>query len=56
MCAFRDPPATNLELFIRGLPRLTNYDLNFSDSQTFSHFFKKQNGITPEEFQSQSQR
>lgn len=32
------------------------YDLNFSDSQTFSHFFKKQNGITPEEFRSQSQR
>ena len=26
------------------------YDLNFSDSQTFSHFFKKQNGITPEAY------
>jgi AraC-like DNA-binding protein len=28
------------------------YDLNFSDSQTFSHFFKKRNGISPEEFRS----
>jgi len=26
------------------------YDLNFSDSQTFSHFFKKQNKMSPEEF------
>jgi AraC family transcriptional activator of pobA len=31
------------------------YDLNFSDSQTFSHFFKKQNGMTPEEFRGKSQ-
>lgn len=31
------------------------YDLNFSDSQTFSHFFKKQNGITPEAFRSKNQ-
>ena len=30
------------------------YDLNFSDSQTFSHFFKKQNGISPEEYRSKS--
>lgn len=26
------------------------YDLNFSDSQTFSHFFKRINGVTPDEF------
>ena len=26
------------------------YDLNFSDSQSFSHFFKKHNEITPEEY------
>lgn len=30
------------------------YDLNFSDSQAFSHFFKKQNGLSPEEFRSKS--
>lgn len=30
------------------------YDLNFSDSQTFSHFFKKQNKMTPEEFRNQA--
>jgi len=28
------------------------YNLNFSDSQAFSHFFKKQNGITPHDFRS----
>lgn len=26
------------------------YDLNFSDSQTFSHFFKRKNGISPNQF------
>ena len=26
------------------------YDLNFSDSQAFSHFFKKHNGMSPERF------
>ncbi|QDH78562.1 helix-turn-helix domain-containing protein [Echinicola soli] len=31
------------------------YDLNFSDSQAFSHFFKRQNGITPDEFRSKNQ-
>lgn len=30
------------------------YDLNFSDSQTFSHFFKKQNKMSPEEFRSKT--
>lgn len=30
------------------------YDLNFSDSQTFSHFFKKQNKMSPEEFRSKA--
>ena len=30
------------------------YDLNFSDSQAFSHFFKKQNKMTPEAFRAQS--
>lgn len=29
------------------------YDLNFSDPQAFSHFFKRQNGLTPEEFRNQ---
>lgn len=29
------------------------YDLNFSDSQTFSHFFKRQNGISPDQFRKQ---
>jgi AraC-like DNA-binding protein len=29
------------------------YDLNFSDSQAFSHFFKKQNGLTPEKYRMQ---
>ena len=30
------------------------YDLNFSDSQTFSHFFKKQNGLSPDEFRQEA--
>ncbi|WP_394801065.1 helix-turn-helix domain-containing protein [Niabella ginsengisoli] len=31
------------------------YDLNFSDPQAFSHFFKRQNGITPDEFRNKNQ-
>jgi len=30
------------------------YDLNFSDPQAFSHFFKKQNGLAPEEYRIKS--
>lgn len=30
------------------------YELNFSDSQAFSHFFKKQNKMTPDEFRTNS--
>lgn len=30
------------------------FDLNFSDSQSFSHFFKKHNGQTPEEFRKEN--
>lgn len=30
------------------------YDLNFSDSQAFSHFFKKHNGITADEYRAES--
>ncbi|MGB1039341.1 MAG: helix-turn-helix domain-containing protein [Flavobacteriales bacterium] len=36
--------------FTNELVKNIAYDLNFSDSQTFSHFFKKQNGITPDEY------
>lgn len=36
--------------FTDELVKNITYDLNFSDSQTFSHFFKKQNRMTPEEF------
>jgi AraC-like DNA-binding protein len=31
------------------------YDLNFSDPQAFSHFFKRQNGLSPEAFRRQMQ-
>ncbi|MGB1031476.1 MAG: helix-turn-helix domain-containing protein [Flavobacteriales bacterium] len=30
-------------------------ELNFADSQSFSHFFKKHNGVTPEQFRSVSE-
>lgn len=51
--------ASRRNLFAKHQLRHTNelikniaYDLNFSDVQTFSHFFKKQNGISPDEYRS----
>lgn len=38
----------------RELVKNIAYDLNFSDTQTFSHFFKKHNGSSPEEYRSKN--
>jgi len=40
-------------IFTTQLIKNIAYDLNFSDSQTFSHFFKKQNGVTPDDYRKQ---